>query len=341
MGRRGVKRSLKSLLGAVSASRLLRPAAIRQFLSRTNVAYYHYVGPPTPYYSAYYGGCTFDRFQRDLEALAEVFRFESLERVCEEGAGNRSDADRPSLAITFDDGFRVNQPQILELFDRHQVKATTFLTTACVDNRNLMWRNKLSAILHLAPGDRVVSAYNAIAARHRLPAIQSRDELLDASRPWDPSQKDDLADQLWIACGLPPLGEFLAEHQPYFTWKELQEWRDAGHGIGLHSATHPFCSRLDDEGINREIVEPARELRERFKLERVPFSYPFGDRLGPEQERALVEDGVIDYAFGIAGFAPKHANPQSLERAGLEAMGVAWPVFGQTLTSSARRFLSG
>jgi peptidoglycan/xylan/chitin deacetylase (PgdA/CDA1 family) len=154
------------------------------------------------------------------------------------------------------------------------------------------------------------------------------------------SEKDDLADELWIGCDLPPLPEFLAEHQPYFTWKELHEWRAAGHEVGLHSATHPFCSRLDEDGVKKEIVEPARELRRRFELELVPFSYPFGDRLSAERERPLLEDGVIDYAFGIAGFAPKHAAVQRLERAGLEAMGVPWPVFGQTLTSSARRLLS-
>jgi len=336
-----VKNSLKSVLGVVSASRLLRPLVTRQFQARTNVVYYHYVGQSTPYYSAFYGGCTFDRFQRDIEELAKVFRFESLEQVCEEHSGPQREGDRPSLAITFDDGFRVNQPRMLELFDRHQIKATTFLTTGCVDNRNLMWRNKLSAILHLASGDLVVSAYNRIAARFRLPVIKSHDELLEASRQWSMCEKDDLADQLWNACDLPPLEEFLADHRPYFTWKELHEWRSAGHGIGLHSVTHPFCSRLDDHGINREIVEPARELRERFELELIPFSYPFGDRLSPERERALLEDGVFDYAFGIAGFAPKHTAPNRLERAGLEAMGVAWPVFGQTLTSPARRLLSG
>jgi peptidoglycan/xylan/chitin deacetylase (PgdA/CDA1 family) len=337
--RYAVKNSVKALLGAASASRLLRPVVARQLRTRTNVVYYHYVGRSTPYYSAFYGGCTFDRLRRDIEELAEVFQFASLEQVCEERSGAQRGSDRPSLAVTFDDGFRVNQPQVLELFDKHQIKATTFLTTGCVDNRSLMWRHKLSAILHLATGDLVVSAYNPIAARYRLPAIKSHNQLLEASRQWSMSAKDDLADQLWMACELPPLDEFLAEHRPYFTWKELHEWRSAGHGIGLHSLTHPFCSRLDDRGINQEIVEPARELRERFDLTLMPFSYPFGDRLAPERERALLDEGVFDYAFGIAGFASKDAAPQSLERAGLEAEGVAWPVFGRTLTSRARRFL--
>jgi len=335
-----VKNSLKSLIGTISASRLLRPLVTRQLQSRTNVVYYHYVGHSAPYYSAFYAGCTFERFKQDIEALAKVFRFESLEQVCEEHLATHGQGNRPPIAITFDDGFRVNQPQILELFNRHQIKATTFLTTGCVDNLNLMWRNKLSAILHLASGARVVSAYNLIAARSQPRAIESGDELLKVSRQWSMSEKDDLADQLWIACGLPPLQEFLAEHRPYFTWKELHEWRAAGHGIGLHSMTHPFCSRLDDHGIKREIVEPARDLRERFDLELVPFSYPFGDRLSPQRERALLADGVIDYAFGISGFAKKRAAPERLERAGLEAMGVAWPVFGQTLTSPVLRLRS-
>ena len=335
-----IKSSTKSLVGAVSSSRLLRPVLARQFRARTNVVYYHYVGQSTPYYAAFYGGCTFDRFRRDIEELASVFRFESLARICREHSEPQRAGDRPSMAITFDDGFKVNRPQILELFDRHGIKATTFLTTSCIDNRNLMWRNKLSTILHLASGGLLVSAYGRIAKHHRLPAIKSRDDLLGASSRWDMREKDAVADELWKACDLPPLDEFLAEHRPYFTWKELGDWRDAGHGIGLHTSTHPFCSRLDDQGIDQEIIAPARMLRERFALDVLPFSYPFGDRLNAQRESDLLAAGVIDYAFGIAGFATKNAPPHRLERAGTEAMGVAWPVFGQTLTSPARRLFS-
>lgn len=323
---------LKALLGAASSSRPLRPLVTRRLRARTNVVYYHFVGPPTPYYASFYAGCTFERFRRDIEELARVFRFASLEEVCEEPLATEPKYGRPSLALTFDDGFKINA-RVLELLDRHGIKATTFVTTGCVGNQSLMWRNKLSAILHLAPRDLVVSAYNSIAARFQLSKIKSHTEMLGASRQWSMSAKDDLAGQLWVACSLPPIDEFLAEYEPYFTWDELGEWQRAGHAIGLHSVTHPFCSRLDDREVSREIVEPAGELRSRFDLAFLPFSYPFGDRVSPERERALLEAGVFDCAFGIAGFARKNTAPQSLERAGLEAEGVAWPVFGRTLVA--------
>jgi peptidoglycan/xylan/chitin deacetylase (PgdA/CDA1 family) len=336
-----VRSTLKQLLGAISSSRLLRARAIRHFQSSVNVVYYHLVGPSTPYYAAFHADCTFDRFRRDIDELAEVFRFATLEEVCSE----RSDADtsdtRPTLAITFDDGFRMNQEQVLELFDLHRIKATSFLTTACVDNENLMWRHKLSAIGEMATADRVVREYNLVAARHGLLGVTAPGEVLSRSRQWPMRTKDELADELWSACGLPPLTEFLGAHAPYFTWVELAEWQSAGHGIGLHTKTHPFCSRLDHDGIVEEIIEPAEALRSRFHLETLALSYPFGDRIDSEWECGLVETGVVDHIFGIDGFAPRGSPPQRLERAGLEEMGVGWPVYGQTLTASARRWRGG
>lgn len=328
----------KQLLGAVSASRAFRGRAERHFRSTVNVVYYHLVGPSTPYYAAFYGDCTFDRFRRDIEELAETFRFTTLDEAC---SARSETEERPPLAVTFDDGFRVNQERVLELLDQHSIRATSFLTTACVDNQHLMWRNKLSAILAMASGERVVREYNSLAPRHGLVGITSPADLMKISRQWPMRDKDELADQLWDACGLLPLDEFLGSQAPYFTWDELVEWQSAGHGIGLHTKTHPFCSRLDHNEIVDEIIEPARYLRSRFHLETLSLSYPFGDRLDAEGERSLMETGVVDRIFGINGFAPLGSPPHRLERAGLEEMGVAWPVFGQNLTASARRRILG
>jgi peptidoglycan/xylan/chitin deacetylase (PgdA/CDA1 family) len=144
------------------------------------------------------------------------------------------------------------------------------------------------------------------------------------------SQKDELADELWQACDMPPLAEFLEQHQPYFTAEEIEEWLRAGHGIGLHTRTHPYCSQLSDDEIDDEIVKPALALRQRFGLDFLPFSYPFGDPLPLAAERALLDRRVIDCTFGNRGFAPCE-GVNRLERAGVDSTGVGWPVFGKSM----------
>ena len=118
------------------------------------------------------------------------------------------------------------------------------------------------------------------------------------------ARKDELADALWAAADMPPLERFLAEHRPYMGWDELAAWRERGHAVGLHTHTHPYCGRLTEDEIEAEVVAPAAQLRERFDLDWLPLSYPFGSRLPAASERSLVERGVVDCALGIAGCAP-------------------------------------
>jgi peptidoglycan/xylan/chitin deacetylase (PgdA/CDA1 family) len=219
----------------------------------------------------------------------------------------------------------------LQILDDHGVKVTSFLITSCIGNQNLMWRNKLCAIKTMAPPSICVAEYNALAGKAGLAPIKRVADLMSAASGWRMSLKDELADELWRACDMPPLEEFLEQHQPYFTWDEIDEWRSAGHGIGLHTRTHPFCSQLTSGEVDEEIVQPALDLRKRFGLEFLPFSYPFGDPLPIETERALLERGIFDCALGNNGFAPCGGAHHHLERAGVDSMGLGWPVFGRAM----------
>lgn len=312
------------------------------FLGHTNIVYYHLIGDKQPYYaSGPGGGCSVDRFARDISDLKEVFEFTTLESLCKCDPTVRV-SDQPLLALTFDDGFRLNAPQLMHVLDDHGIKATQFLITSCVGNRNLMWRNKLFAIHAMVPKAITVARYNALAERAGFASIASEADLLSASSAWSMSRKDEYADDLWRSCDMPPLQEFLDEHRPYFSWQEVEEWLSAGHSVGLHTLTHPYCSRLTEAEIEEEIVRPAKELRTRFKLDFLPFSYPFGDRIAEAKEEVLVERQVFDCALGNSGFARRGTAPHRLERAGIEDLGVGWPVFGRPailfgLTGTAAR----
>jgi peptidoglycan/xylan/chitin deacetylase (PgdA/CDA1 family) len=337
-----MKQGARHLAGSICGSALLRPVVRRMFLRHTNIVYYHLIGERQPYYSSGpYGQCTVDRFSRDLAELKTFFTFTPLEKICEYNMGGFA-SDKPLMALTFDDGFSLSGPEVRQVLDHHDIKVTLFLITSCVDNRNLMWRNKVFAIEAMVPERVYVARYNELGARAGFPPIASGADLRSASSAWRMSRKDELADELWRACDMPPLAEFLDEHRPYLSWKDIDGWLSAGHSVGLHTHTHPYCSRLDDEEIEAEIVRPAGELRQRFGSSFLPFSYPFGDRIAAAKEEALLKRGVFESAFGNSGFAPRGTAHHRLERAGIEEAGIGWPVFGRPailygLTGSAAR----
>lgn len=277
--------------------------------------YAHHVGLVGPHLAAFGPALTPERLDDRLTTLGRHFEFAPLQEVL---ADNGADGSSRRLAVTFDDGFDLIEGGALDVLAAHGVKATTFVLTAMLDNRGLMWRNKLSAIGALRPAERCVRAYNALMERVGSPGIDDASQLLGAAWGWEMARKDELADELWAACDMPSLEEFLDEHRPYFTADGLARWRADGHAVGLHTATHPDCSRLDGDGVRAEILEPARRLHAELGGAALSLSYPFGRRCSSEHERLLAESGLFDCALGIRGFSPRGTDRLRLERASIE-----------------------
>jgi peptidoglycan/xylan/chitin deacetylase (PgdA/CDA1 family) len=320
--------SLRRHAGILALSPPLVRWTLRRLAGRTGIVYGHHVGTPAPHLAGVGGALTPEQLDERLSALGRHFEFAPLHEVLAEGAERR-------LAVTFDDGFDLVASGALDVLNAHRVRATTFVLTGMRGNRGLMWRNKLSAILALRPPETCVRAYNALATRAGLPRIAGHAELMRAAMGWDMTRKDELADELWAACDMPPLSEYLDEHRPYLTAGAAARWLADGHTIGLHTRTHPDCSRLDAEGVRIEILEPARSLCAELGCASVAFSYPFGRRCAPAHEPLLEGSGLLDCALGIAGLSRRGTDRLRLERASLEG-DMGFSVYGKALLGVPR-----
>jgi peptidoglycan/xylan/chitin deacetylase (PgdA/CDA1 family) len=330
MNRRQVTDLLRRHAGILAISGPFARRTLRGLGRRTKIVYAHHVGPPAPHLAAFGPAFGPEELDAQLTTLARHFQFAPLGTVLEQTAATSS-----LVAVTFDDGFDLIASGAKEVLDAHGVKATTFVLTAMLDNRGLMWRNKLSAIRALRPADTYVPAYNRVTAQVGAPPIREASELLGAAMRWDMSRKDELADALWDACDMPPLAEYLDEHRPYLTREQLATWLADGHAVGLHTATHPDCSRLDADGVRDEILEPARRLSAELGVTQLHFSFPFGRRCRPELQPLLERDGLLGCALGIRGFSPSGTSPMRLERASIEG-DMRFSVYGKAFLDFPR-----
>jgi peptidoglycan/xylan/chitin deacetylase (PgdA/CDA1 family) len=330
MNRRQVTDLLRRHAGILAISGPFARRTLRGLGRRTKIVYAHHVGRPAPHLAAFGPAFGPEELDARLTTLARHFQFAPLTTVLEQTPATAS-----LVAVTFDDGFDLIASGAKEVLDAHGAKATTFVLTAMLDNRGLMWRNKLSAIRALRPADTYVPAYNRVTARVGAPPIREASELLGAAMRWDMARKDELADALWDACDMPPLAEYLDEHRPYLTREQLATWVADGHSVGLHTATHPDCSRLDAEGVRAEILEPARRLRAELGVAQLHFSFPFGRRCRPELQPLLERDGLLGCALGIRGFSPSGTSPMRLERASIEG-DMRFSVYGKAFLDFPR-----
>lgn len=318
----------RRILGFLGTLSLLVKPMKKLFLKHSPMIVYHFVGARSGK-NLNVGGPTLDRFEHDIKFLKKYFEFASLTELLAYNADSQNYAV-PPLTITFDDGFNVIRTGALEVLRAYNVKATLFVVTSCLDNKNLMWRNKLQAIVAAKNASDCVRNYNRLTSKFGLPQISDSTEFLSSSKNWPYSIKEILADELWCSCDMPLLSEYLEENRPYLSESELVSLMQEGHQIGLHTHTHPFCSRLDSEGVRFEIVEPALYLNQRFGLSSIPFAYPFGDRLDERTEKGLYDAGVISCALGNRGFQRRGIPAFRLERCGCDE-GVPFPVFGKSL----------
>jgi peptidoglycan/xylan/chitin deacetylase (PgdA/CDA1 family) len=322
------KEIAKRSVGAACGYPVLRHYVQQAALRSINVVYYHYVGAPDPHYSAFYRGCTVAKFAADLRWLGRVFDFAPLCEILASARDQRG-LTRPTLAVTFDDGFNFWNHPVMEILDRFDVKATVFVITSVVGNTRMMWRHMLSAIGFLSTEAIWRREYNEMAASVGLKPIGREQTLLKAASLWEMHRKDEWAHHLWKRCNLPPIDMYLEERRPYFDWRGLREWIAAGHSVGFHTHTHPYCSRLRRLELEEELVLPALDLKKRLGITDLFLAYPFGDRLQPALEEEMFSRGVFKGLIGTGGFTPNGMFHDKLERAGLEGLNVGWEIYSR------------
>jgi peptidoglycan/xylan/chitin deacetylase (PgdA/CDA1 family) len=153
--------------------------------------------------------------------------------------------------------------------------------------------------------------------RHRRlgPEIKDPNALPYACLGWPMNEKDGIVDEIWRSAEMPAVDEFMQQYRPYMDWDDLRTWITQGHSVGLHTRTHPFCSKLSAPEIEYEIVDAAAELRAKLDLDSVPFAYPFGDRLASAAtEEDIAQRADLCCMLGIGGISRLGTPSSRLER---------------------------
>ncbi len=243
---------------------------------------------------------------------------------------------RPSVAVTFDDGYRCCYTDALPVLQRLGVPATVFVVTEFVDTGRSFWWDRLAHTLAHSP----VRSIELDGRRHDLDAPCRRDAFvrrvraLVARLPADEcaARLDDLLRRLAEpAVTVSPDTRLMG-------WEELRRLRAAGIHVESHTATHAalgVCGRAVARGeleaarchLQRELGEPPRLL-----------AYPYGGRChsSPAIRRLAAETGHWAAVTMLPGVLRQGGDPflvprvrvgprEALDVLGLKVSAL-WPV---------------
>lgn len=251
--------------------------------------YAHIVGDVAPAHVRHlYEIPTISKFKSDIEFLCRRYRALQLREL--ERIGRLAD-NRParSFVLSFDDGMREVYEVIAPILREKGVPAVFFLNAATIDNKQLMWRHKVSLLV-----ERSRQYPGWIPPGLNLRPGESLYAKLVASRFADEHILDDVAKFFEL-----DFDDYLNRAQPYLTTSQVLELARDGFEFGAHSANHPYFDELPVEGQKQQISQSVQFIRA-LGLPCRCFAFPFHDRGVPASVFRYMTDLDLLLSFGTS-----------------------------------------
>ncbi len=308
-------KSIVNIIGAIVQKSAFIKSAF-QFIGGNSyrMIYYHMVSDQIPDYYFKDKGIRFEDFKSQIKYFKKHYTFITVnEAIKKEEKGESLNG---YLSITTDDGFKENYTHIAPYLKEHNIPATLFLIDKCVDNKHLMWRNKLIYIQNKLGKTATFNLMYSFTQLNNLSTPLSNDDVMSWSkREFSMENKEELTDLFWNHCNMEPVSVFLEKHQPYMTTDQIKELIEQGFEIGAHGITHPYSEFVDYTLLEQEIVGSITNLEKRFGVDVKSFSYPFGSRANKNDENKIIKNHKekIKALIGIRNNL-KNNNPYKWER---------------------------
>lgn len=194
--------------------------------------------------------------------------------------------ERPTIVITFDDGYADNARIAAPILDAAGLSATFFIVTGLVGSPNELWF------------DRAIRRFRGStpeAAKHALGAAtpMTAREWVTALKSLSPSARDAAIDALPVSDSIPPRHDL--DHM--MSLDELRDLANRGHEIGSHTVTHPILTTLDLDAQRTEIESSRKALTTILGESNTPtgFCYPNGS-FTPDTARAV---RLAGYSYAV------------------------------------------
>lgn len=249
----------------------LRLPRLRRFAgSRFAILCYHRVGTE--------GVPIFSRleprvFEAQMRYLKNRYRIVPLGQLCRELQGGATVV--PTLAVTFDDGYRDLYSYAFPVLQKYGIPATIYLIGNCMETGETPWYDRIFVALQ-ASSDRVLELDLSEPRRFVLTDPEAR-----AAAAWEivcylRSIPDNERRQ-WCAAFEQGVALPLAQLEGrMLNWEEVHTMQKDGVFFGAHTMSHPSVSRLDSIALKEELMQSKTRLEEGLQTSVDDFAYPFG-----------------------------------------------------------------
>jgi peptidoglycan/xylan/chitin deacetylase (PgdA/CDA1 family) len=218
-------------------------------------------------------------FKREIAYLKGSFQILSMDEVVNQlksGKGFR----RPSIAITFDDGYLDNYTLAYPFLKKHGVPATIYLTTSLIGTTDRTWTDQIGLAFLETRKDYFnfpqIFGDERVSIKAREEKEQANKKVAEALKQRPDGERRDLIGKLFETLGVSEKPERKWDDRIMLNWDEVQEMKKNGITIGSHSHTHPILSRMPLQEAKKEISASKKILEKNLGIKVRHFSFPNG-----------------------------------------------------------------
>ncbi len=296
----GLDRAASSLAESLYRNESVREASQhrRWRARRFQILTYHKVSPDShPFFPPLHPSL-FDQQMAFLKETHQVFFLDELvERQ------QRGEVPERAVAITFDDGYQDNYTWAFPILSKYRLPATVFLATSAIENRAVLWHDRLFDSFRFARVKQVVLDDLGVALNLEGEEAQSAVEtVMGKAKELPAALRLRLVDQVEekLRPDVDP-----SRRVRMLSWEEIRRMQSSGWiRFGSHTITHPILSRIELSEARWELRESKRELEAQLGVPVQGFAYPNGqpDDFNDAVKQLLSQEGYRYAVTTVFGF---------------------------------------
>jgi peptidoglycan/xylan/chitin deacetylase (PgdA/CDA1 family) len=260
-------------------------------------------------------------FKREIAYFKRNFQILSMDEVVSRIKSGRG-FKRPSIAITFDDGYLDNYTLAYPVLKKHRVPATIYLTTGLVGTSGGIWTEQIGLAFLETRKDHfnfpALLGDKTIPIKTKEEKEQANSEVSEALKLRPDNERRELIQELFEKLEVSEKSGHFGERM-MLNWDEVQEMRKDGVIIGSHSHTHPILSQMPIEKAKDEILNSKKVVEKNVEVGVKHFSFPNGREEDFSDElrdycRKIGFESVCSVVYGP--YDPAKKDPFALKRMG-------------------------
>jgi peptidoglycan/xylan/chitin deacetylase (PgdA/CDA1 family) len=212
-------------------------------------------------------------FDAQMRYLRQHYRVVSLADLLREVESPTSSA--PTVAVTFDDGYRGVFEHAFPILCKYEIPATIFAIAESIETGAAPWYDRIFLALSLHP-TRILTVELNASTEFSLESPKDRLAATDAIVCWLRTQPDWRRREFCsnLAKRLPVPEEQLEKRM--LTWEQLRTMQARGVVCGSHTLSHPVLSQVERESLLRELRDSRAVLEQQLGRPVTDFAFPFG-----------------------------------------------------------------